>query len=80
MYTILKLIMHHTSLTIPEFIFHVSYLIVRGVQKAKSAYQWCTDSGIIDDMTESFPLTSSGKMFTNLCIFGGRVVFNATFI
>lgn len=34
---------------------------VRGMQKSKMAYEWCTDSGIIDDISESFPLTSSGS-------------------
>lgn len=36
---------------------------VRGLQKSKASYEWCTDSGIIDDMTESFPLTSSGSQW-----------------
>ena len=41
------------------------YAIVMGMQKAKDAYQWCTDTGIIDDISETFPLTSSGMC--NVC-------------
>lgn len=33
---------------------------VREIQKAKAAYQWCTDTGIVDDVSEEFPMTSSG--------------------
>lgn len=34
---------------------------VRDMQKAKAAYQWCTTSGIVDDISENFPMTSSGS-------------------
>lgn len=30
------------------------------IAKAQSAYEWCTDTGIIDSMSEPFPKTSSG--------------------
>lgn len=30
------------------------------MRKAKSAYEECTKSGVVDDMTETFPFTSSG--------------------
>lgn len=34
---------------------------VRKLEKTKEAYKWCTETGTIDDMTEPFPLTSSGS-------------------
>eukprot|EP00978_Attheya_sp_CCMP212_P001403 scaffold2957_cov55-Attheya_sp.AAC.2 len=34
------------------------------VRKAKSAYQECTESGVIDDMQETFPFSSSGCQWT----------------
>lgn len=38
--------------------------VVKTLQKAKSAYKWCTDEGgIIDDMSEQFPFTSAGSQW-----------------
>lgn len=34
---------------------------MQAVKKAKAAYQECTTSGTIDDLTEDFPFTSSGR-------------------
>ncbi len=31
------------------------------MEKSRSAYKWCTDTGIIDEITEPFPITSSGS-------------------
>jgi len=44
-----------------------------GLKKAKAAYQECTTTGIIDDLTESFPLTSSGTQWRGISdrIMGG---------
>jgi len=38
--------------------------VVKEMQKSKESYNWCTDTGIVDDMTESFPLTSSGNQWS----------------
>lgn len=32
----------------------------KAVKKALAAYKLCTDSGVIDDLTEEFPITCSG--------------------
>jgi hypothetical protein len=47
---------------------------VQSIRKAKSAFQTCTDSGIIDDLSEPFPFTSSGNewsAFTD-AVMGGK--------
>jgi hypothetical protein len=36
------------------------------VRKSKAAYTPCTTSGIIDDMTEPFPFTSSGSQWLGI--------------
>jgi len=36
----------------------------RSLEKSKSAFQSCTLSGVIDDMSEAFPMTSSGSTWT----------------
>lgn len=36
----------------------------RSLEKSKSAFQSCTRSGVIDDMSEPFPMTSSGSTWT----------------
>jgi len=33
---------------------------VSQIEKGRNAYKWCTETGIIDDMSESLPRTSSG--------------------
>ena len=43
---------------------------VKEMRKSKESYKWCTDTGIVDDMTESFPLTSSGKP---VCVFSLQI-------
>ena len=62
---------HHTHLLICIYIYLCvcalrltsSFVIVtvRGLEKSKDFYRWCSESGVVDDMSESFPLTSSGK-------------------
>lgn len=47
---------------------------VKKLQKSKESYKWCTDTGIIDDMSEAFPLTSSGKLFVVIY----PITYNAT--
>ena len=36
------------------------------MKKSKNAYRSCVDSGIIDDLTESFPITSSGTQWAGV--------------
>jgi len=36
------------------------------IKKAKHAYRSCVDSGTIDDLTESFPITSSGTQWAGV--------------
>ena len=36
------------------------------VKKARHAYRSCVDSGIIDDLSESFPITSSGTQWAGV--------------
>ncbi len=46
----------------------------KAIRKAKSAFQTCTDSGVIDDLSEPFPFTSSGnewQAFTDT-VMGGK--------
>lgn len=44
------------------------------VKKAKSAYQSCTTSGTIDDLSEAFPITSSGAQWAGVTdrVMGGK--------
>ena len=37
------------------------HIILKKMTKSKAAYKWCSETGIIDDMTEPFPITSSGS-------------------
>ena len=37
-----------------------------GLQKQKAAYQECTVTGVIDDLSEAFPLTSSGTQWRGI--------------
>lgn len=39
-------------------------IMLQSVRKAKSAYKECTESGVIDDMSETFPFTSSGTQWS----------------
>ena len=36
----------------------------RGMQKIQEAFQSCVESGVVDDMSEDFPLTSSGTRWS----------------
>jgi hypothetical protein len=49
---------------------------VPSVRKAKSAYRPCVVSGVIDDMSESFPVTSSGTLWSG---FTDRVMGGVSF-
>lgn len=44
------------------------------MKKSKGAYESCINSGIIDDMTETFPATSSGTQWSGFTdrVMGGR--------
>ena len=46
---------------------------LKNVRKSKAAYTSCTTSGIIDDMSDPFPFTSSGSQWQGIfdCIMGG---------
>ena len=45
-----------------------------GMRKSKAAYKSCVDSGIIDDMSETFPTTSSGTQWAGItdAVMGGK--------
>eukprot|EP00529_Nitzschia_sp_RCC80_P021956 CAMPEP_0113493830 /NCGR_PEP_ID=MMETSP0014_2-20120614/28796_1 /TAXON_ID=2857 /ORGANISM="Nitzschia sp." /LENGTH=384 /DNA_ID=CAMNT_0000387709 /DNA_START=40 /DNA_END=1194 /DNA_ORIENTATION=- /assembly_acc=CAM_ASM_000159 len=45
-----------------------------GMRKSKAAYKSCVDSGIIDDMSETFPTTSSGTQWAGITddVMGGK--------
>ena len=40
-----------------------SSLFLQNVRKSKAAYMSCTSSGVIDDMSDPFPFTSSGSQW-----------------
>lgn len=46
----------------------------RRLKKAQGAYQECTSSGVIDDLSETFPFTSSGNSWSGVTdrVMGGR--------
>ena len=41
-------------------------MYLQNVRKSKAAYTPCTTSGIIDDMSEPFPFTSSGSQWQGI--------------
>eukprot|EP00529_Nitzschia_sp_RCC80_P021838 CAMPEP_0113454788 /NCGR_PEP_ID=MMETSP0014_2-20120614/8044_1 /TAXON_ID=2857 /ORGANISM="Nitzschia sp." /LENGTH=388 /DNA_ID=CAMNT_0000346205 /DNA_START=96 /DNA_END=1262 /DNA_ORIENTATION=- /assembly_acc=CAM_ASM_000159 len=45
-----------------------------GMRKSKAAYKSCVDSGVIDDMSETFPTTSSGTQWAGITddVMGGK--------
>mmetsp|Transcript_34887 Transcript_34887/g.38589 ORF Transcript_34887/g.38589 Transcript_34887/m.38589 type:complete len:340 (+) Transcript_34887:77-1096(+) len=45
-----------------------------GARKSKQAYQECTQSGVVDDLSEAFPMTSSGSEWRGITdrVMGGR--------
>lgn len=47
---------------------------MKNIRKAKSAYKECTISGVIDDLTEPFPFTSSGTQWSGFTdhVMGGK--------
>eukprot|EP00532_Pseudo-nitzschia_australis_P008630 CAMPEP_0168177294 /NCGR_PEP_ID=MMETSP0139_2-20121125/8359_1 /TAXON_ID=44445 /ORGANISM="Pseudo-nitzschia australis, Strain 10249 10 AB" /LENGTH=321 /DNA_ID=CAMNT_0008096299 /DNA_START=145 /DNA_END=1110 /DNA_ORIENTATION=- len=46
----------------------------KAIKKAKHAYRSCTDSGTIDDLSETFPITSSGTQWLGVTdkVMGGK--------
>lgn len=44
------------------------------MKKSKSAYESCISSGVIDDLTETFPTTTSGTQWSGFTdrVMGGR--------
>mmetsp|Transcript_24667 Transcript_24667/g.68107 ORF Transcript_24667/g.68107 Transcript_24667/m.68107 type:complete len:320 (-) Transcript_24667:1368-2327(-) len=46
----------------------------KAIKKAKHAYRSCADSGTIDDLTETFPITSSGTQWAGVTdrVMGGK--------
>jgi hypothetical protein len=49
------------------------------MKKCKAAFQSCTDSGTIDDMSEEFPVTSSGTQWSGITdrVMGGDVQWDS---
>ncbi len=50
-----------------EMVHWLSYFdIMQAIKKAATAYKSCVESGVIDDLTEEFPITCSGTQWAGV--------------